>query len=147
MYEYIIRAINAGGYDLTDMVSRIDKLFTLGKITADQYDECLNLAQDKADNCDGLPDIKTRVMNLEEWRKSVDAKLKEIEGGETPELVPSDEWPDYVQPTGDHNDYNTGDKITYDGKHYICKKDGVVWPPDVYPKGWKYVKDASSNDA
>lgn len=28
--------------------------------------------------------------------------------------------------------------MTYtDGKHYICKMDGVVWGPDVYPDAWE----------
>ena len=30
------------------------------------------------------------------------------------------EWPEYKQPTGAHDAYHVGDKITYNGKHYTC---------------------------
>lgn len=54
-----------------------------------------------------------------------------LEGGEpeTPE-----EWPEYVQPTGAHDAYQAGDKITYNGQHYVCLMDGCVWTPDAYPR-------------
>lgn len=38
------------------------------------------------------------------------------------------------------NAYNTGDKITYNGKHYECIFDGCVWNPAEYPQGWKEVE-------
>lgn len=61
----------------------------------------------------------------------------------TPDLVPAlwtkvslDEWPEWVQPTGSHDAYNTGDKVTYNGKHYVSLIDGNIWSPDAYPAGW-----------
>lgn len=39
---------------------------------------------------------------------------------------PADEWPEYKQPTGAHDAYHVGDKITYNGKHYTCIYDGCV---------------------
>lgn len=50
---------------------------------------------------------------------------------------PVDEWPEYKQPTGAHDAYHVGDKITYNGKHYTCLMDGCVWTPDAYPQGWR----------
>lgn len=52
-------------------------------------------------------------------------------------VVSLEEWPEFVQPSGSHDAYNTGDKITYNGQHYICKIDGCVWTPDAYPAGWE----------
>lgn len=52
---------------------------------------------------------------------------------------PADEWPEFVQPTGAHDAYNAGDKVTYNGKHYQSTMDGNVWSPDSYPQGWKEV--------
>lgn len=40
-----------------------------------------------------------------------------------------------VQPSGAHDAYNRGDKVSYNGKHYICTADANVYAPDVY--GWK----------
>lgn len=44
------------------------------------------------------------------------------------------EYPEWVQPTGAQDAYNTGDKVTYDGKHWISTADSNVWQPGVY--GW-----------
>lgn len=48
----------------------------------------------------------------------------------------TDEWPEFVQPSGSHDAYKTGDKITFNGKHYICKMDGCAYSPTDYPGGW-----------
>ena len=45
------------------------------------------------------------------------------------------EYPEWVQPTGAHDAYNTGDKVSYNGKHYVCTIDGNAYAPDVY--GWE----------
>lgn len=50
---------------------------------------------------------------------------------------PADEWPDWVQPTGGHDAYQKGDKVTYGGKHWISTADSNVWAPGVY--GWEVV--------
>jgi hypothetical protein len=46
----------------------------------------------------------------------------------------------YNQP-GAHDSYKTGDKITYNGKKYICKMDNCVWSPDTYPAAWEEVTE------
>ena len=45
------------------------------------------------------------------------------------------EYQDWVQPTGAHDAYNKGDKVAYDGKHWVSTADANVWQPGVY--GWK----------
>ena len=49
--------------------------------------------------------------------------------------VSVDEYPEWVQPTGAHDAYNTGDKVTYNGQHYVCTSNANVYAPDVY--GWQ----------
>ena len=60
----------------------------------------------------------------------------------TPDAAPAlwvavsvDAWPEWVQPNGAHDAYNTGDKVSYNGKHYICTVDANVYEPEVY--GWE----------
>lgn len=53
---------------------------------------------------------------------------------------PGDEWPEFVQPTGAHDCYNKGDKVTFDGKHYISLIDNNSWSPSAYPQGWQLVE-------
>lgn len=67
----------------------------------------------------------------------------------TPDATPAlwvrvsvEEWPEWVQPTGAADAYNTGDKVTFEGAHYISVMDGNVWSPVAYPAGWEAVVDA-----
>lgn len=60
----------------------------------------------------------------------------------TPDATPAlwtrvsiDEWPEWVQPTGAQDAYNTGDKVSHNEKHWISTTDGNVWEPGVY--GWQ----------
>lgn len=48
-----------------------------------------------------------------------------------------DEYPEWVQPTGAQDAYNTGDKCSYNDKHWTSTLDGNVWEPGVY--GWAEV--------
>ena len=48
-------------------------------------------------------------------------------------------YPEWVQPTGAHDAYNTGDRVTYNGKVYESTMDGNVWSPSAYPQGWEAV--------
>ena len=50
-------------------------------------------------------------------------------------VVSVDEYPEWVQPTGAHDAYNIGDKVTYNGQHYVCTSNANVYAPDVY--GWE----------
>ena len=52
-------------------------------------------------------------------------------------VVSIDEYPEWVQPTGAHDAYNTGDKVSYNGKRYVCTIDANTYAPDVY--GWEEV--------
>lgn len=59
---------------------------------------------------------------------------------DTPALwteVSLDEWPEWVQPTGAQDAYNTGDKVTFEGAHYVSLIDGNIWSPAAYPAGWE----------
>ena len=62
----------------------------------------------------------------------------------TPDITPAlfvvvslDEWPEFVQPTGVHDAYNKGDKVTFNSKHYISLIDANVYSPAAYPAGWQ----------
>ena len=50
---------------------------------------------------------------------------------------PGEEWPEWVQPTGAHDAYKKGDKVTYKGQHYVSLIDNNSWSPEAYPAGWE----------
>lgn len=47
---------------------------------------------------------------------------------------PSIEWPEWKQPTGAHDAYARGDKVSHNGRHWISQLDANVWEPGV--DGW-----------
>lgn len=58
----------------------------------------------------------------------------------TPSLwtaVSLDEYPEWVQPTGAQDAYQTGDKVSHNGKRWTSDVDNNTWEPGVY--GWTEV--------
>ena len=47
---------------------------------------------------------------------------------------PAEEWPEWSQPIGAQDAYIKGDKVSYNGGHWISDVDNNVWQPGVY--GW-----------
>lgn len=63
----------------------------------------------------------------------------------TPPQVPAlwvrtstEEWPEWIQPTGAQDAYNKGDKVTHNSKHWINTINANVYEPGVY--GWDEVE-------
>lgn len=141
MFATFQTIINAGGYDLTDLTQRIKTLYALGDLTEEEMKQLLEQAQANAKPDDSYAPLNERVTAIEKLQHEVEERLDKLESssstdpGEPEE--PADEWPEYKQPTGAHDAYHVGDKITYNGKHYTCLMDGCVWTPDTYPQGWR----------
>ena len=66
---------------------------------------------------------------------SLFVRLSPEEGDDDPTTIP--EW---VQPTGAQDAYNTGDRVRYEGSVYESTIDGNVWSPADYPQGWRLVE-------
>lgn len=141
MFETVQAIINGGGYDLADLTERIKTLYALGELSKEEMEQLLEQAQTNAKPDDSYAPLADRVKDIEEWMTTVEARLAKLEAGSSTEPgepeEPADEWPEYKQPTGAHDAYHVGDKITYNGKHYTCVLDGCVWTPDAYPQGWQ----------
>lgn len=60
--------------------------------------------------------------------------------GEDGKLV----YPAYVHPTGAHDAYRTGERITVDGQVWESLIDRNVWPVHVHPDGWALIEEAVS---
>ena len=54
-------------------------------------------------------------------------------------IVSLDEWPEWVQPTGAHDAYAKGDKVTHNFKKWTSDVDANTWEPGVY--GWTEVTE------
>lgn len=66
-----------------------------------------------------------------EWAPDVTPSLYKAVG------VTEEGYPEWVQPLGGSDAYNTGDVVSYKGIIYESTIDGNVWAPDAYPAGWK----------
>lgn len=53
--------------------------------------------------------------------------------------ITEDGYPEWVQPLGASDAYNTGDVVSYNGVLYRSTIDGNVWSPDAYPTGWEVI--------
>lgn len=83
------------------------------------------------------------------WRTKVDnnvweptaqsAEWEEIDAQGNVVVLPVEEYPAWKQPTGAHDAYKIGDKVTFDGKRYTSKINGNTWSPTAYPAGWQLV--------
>lgn len=138
MFETFQTLINAGGCGLADLTERIETMYVMGELTEDEMKQLLEQAQDNAKPDDSYAPLADRVKAVEEWETIIEERLNKLESGSSTDLgKPGDEWPEYKQPTGAHDAYRVGDKITYNGKHYTCVLAGCVCPPDIYPQGWQ----------
>lgn len=141
MLETFRTIINAGGYDLADLTGRIKTLYAMGELSDEEMKQLLEQARTNASPDDSYAPLADRVKAIEEWETTVEKRLGKLEAGSSTDPgepgEPVDKWPEYKQPTGAHDAYHVGDKITYNGKHYTCLMDGCVWTPDDYPQGWR----------
>lgn len=124
------QVIARGGYDLTSLLANIDRYHVEGKLTDDERTELYALARAGA-----APQYDVRAEIEALWAAVRALQAGASTGGET-----ADEWPEYVQPTGAHDAYNNGDKVTFNGQHYICKMDNCVWSPAVFPDAWTLIE-------
>ena len=125
IFESIIKR---GGYDLTATLRKIDEYHIEGKLSDGDRNELYALARG-----DAKPkyDVEREIERL--W-----AAVRALEGtsGGTADGA---EVPEFVQPTGAHDAYQTGDRVTFGGKMYESVIDSNVWSPADYPAGWTEV--------
>lgn len=126
MYEIVKNVIFSGRYDLSALLCKIDTLWVQGDLTDEQKTELVSLAQEHAD----LSGSISILQKLEE----LDARVRALEGGST------EEYPDYAAGKW----YYGGDKVTFEGKTYICTAPSgqvCVWSPAEYPAYWEEVME------
>lgn len=159
MYEIVKGVIDSKDFELESMLKKIDTIWVKGEITDEQRDSLLEYARA---NCipensyagfqQRLDDLYAEhqkiLSNFSELSQSVKMVIEAIKKltdfptlpePEEPEEIET-EWPEYKNPTGAHDAYYNGAKVTFNGKHYICvapEGTAVVWSPEVFPTYWQ----------
>lgn len=139
MFDVVLSVINTGIFELSDILVKIDTLWLKGDVDDDQRAALIDAAREKADPSSSYAPLQEQVNKLADDLAALASRVTALEGGGE-ELA--EEYPAYVQPTGAHDAYHKGNKVTFNGKRYTCvAPDGVavVWDPDTYPDYWQEV--------
>lgn len=138
MYEVIKNVILSGRYELADILKKIDTVWIQGGMTDTERTELIELAREKSTPDMGYADLQSQINDL---RQRIEALEQAGGSGDTAE---PEEYPAWKQPSGAHDAYYAGSKMTYtDGKQYICiAPDGfaVSYGPDTLPGMWQVVE-------
>ena len=143
MYQIIKNVILSKDFELRDILYKINKMYIESAITEEEKTELDELARTNAKEKNSYASLEEQVENIYSEIDSIKSKLATLENTEEPEepTEPVDEYPEYIQPSGAHDAYNTGAKITFKGEKYTCLIDGCVWSPDEYPTAWEEVSE------
>lgn len=154
MFNIFKNVIETSDFDLRDILNKIEESYIKSSLSKEEQEELEEMARQHAKPENSYASLQSQIDDLaqqiEELQVTINANaqgmsaikeaVEQLGGVVTPPAEqPMEEYPEYKQPTGAHDAYKTGDKITYNGKHYECIFDGCVWNPDEYPSGWKEV--------
>lgn len=139
MFEVIKNVIQTGSFELAGILVKIDTLWLQGSLTETERLELIDMARAKADPVHSFAPLQAQIDAL-----AVRVKALEEAGTADDSEAPVEGYPAYVAPTGAHDAYHYGDRVTYNGVRYICiapEGVAVVWAPDVYPGYWELVTE------
>lgn len=152
MFEIIKSVIKNKNFELKDILYKINKMWIESAITEEQKTELDSLARENAVAENSYAPLQKQIDNANARIDKLEARIEDLENKETGEVtepeepIETDEYPEYKQPTGAHDCYNTGMKMTFNGEKYICKIDGCVWDPITYPAAWEKVVEETVED-
>lgn len=142
MYEIIKNVLEKQDYDLRDILYKIAKMYVEGYITEEEKEELELLARNNAKAENSYAPLQEQIDDL----YSKYEELYKLIKADEPENPVEEEYPEYKQPTGAHDAYNTGAKITFKGEKWEALQDGLVWSPEEYPQGWKLIEETIEDE-
>lgn len=137
MYKIIKNVIESKDYELKDILYKINKMYIEDRMTEEEKTELDNLARQNA--------VAENSYSIQKQLDNIFTRLEALESKDKTEEPVEQEYKEFIQPTGSHDNYNTGDKVIYKDKKYICKMDNCVWSPETYPQGWEEVVETEEN--
>lgn len=153
-YTSMMAYLTETEYDLKEMIKvRLPELLVRRLISSEEYDELVLVAKENASAkyASIEEQLQTLATELESIKKEITQLKSKVLGfeGTEPEEPTVNEYPLWKQPTGAHDAYYTGDKMTYtDGNKYECiamGRYGVTYGPDVLPEMWQKVEEQNGD--
>lgn len=86
---------------------------------------------------DAYPRDWEAAHNGKEWVSTVSGNVWEPGVSGWREKPSDGGVPEFVQPTGQHDAYQTGELVSFKGDVYRSTIDDNVWSPADYPQGWE----------
>lgn len=142
IFESVIRE---GTYNLADIISKAHEEYVANRLTAEEREEVISMAQSNAKPENGYAEANARIdkafKDIQELRSGMEKALQEIAaikkavegvGGdvEQPEEPTEEEWPEWYAWNGiSPNPWQDGSKCTHNGVRYISKVDNNIWEP------------------
>lgn len=152
MFEIIKSVIRNKDFELKDILEKINTVWLKSMLTKEQMEELERLARENAVAENSYAPLQEQIDNTNARMDKLEARIEALENKEPGEVtepeqpVETEEYPEYKQPTGAHDCYNTGMKMTFNGAKYICKIDGCVWDPVTYPDAWEKVVEENTDE-
>ena len=131
MYSVVENVLKQGGYNLNDIIRKIDSLWVKGSLTDEEKESLITLARNGAKPENSL-DILSKLDELEKRVRALETDTNKPEDN-------TETYPEYQ----DGKWYYNGDKCSFEGANYVCiAPEGVVcvWSPSAYPTYWEKVE-------
>ena len=126
MFNTVKNVLSQGGYNLTDILNKIEVLWVKGKLTDEEQEELVAIARGGAKTENSL-DVLVKLDELEKRIRALENNTDKP-GEET--------YPEYQEGKW----YYNGDKVSFEGENYICiapQGQVCVWSPKEYPAYWE----------
>ena len=148
LYGIIKQVIESKDYKLSEITGRIEKRCFEGRISEEERDELLAMANQNASADKEKAAMQNQIDALFGIVGELALEIKALKGtaGEAPEETPeeTEEYPEWERWNGiDKIPYQTDSKVTHNGVKYISMVDNNIWEPGapgVYDNIWKKVE-------
>ena len=148
LYGIIKQVIESKDYKLSEITGRIEKRCFEGRISEEERDELLAMANQNASADKEKAAMQNQIDALFGIVGELALEIKALKGGagETPEETPeeTEEYPQWQRWNGiDKIPYQEGSKCTHNGVKYISGVKDNIWEPGapgVYENIWKKVE-------
>lgn len=148
LYGIIKQVIESKDFKLSEITGRIEKRCFEGRISEEERDELLAMANQNASADKEKAAMQNQIDALFGIVGELALEIKALKegAGEAPEETPeeTEEYPQWQRWNGiDKIPYQTDSKVTHNGEKYISMVDNNIWEPGapgVYDNIWKKVE-------